>query len=405
MITQEINLNLIPSSDPVVVHMNQYDEGKGRLIAHLYNGSSPYVPVNATVKVQGTKPDDKAFQYYCDISGSTVTIDINIQMTAVAGRTPTQLIVTEYTGITGSFAFILDIQPSTLQPLIDVSETDLPIYTEEAQEAAQRAVQAASAAEQSAADAAVWSSNPPYIGSNDNWYVYDTTTEQFVDSGILARGTDGEDGERGSLWYRGTAVSGKSADPSVFPTGIANALPGDMYLNVTEGAIYHCVTGGSASVATWVYDFTLTGGGGGGGTDNYNDLINQPKINNVTLTGNKSSSDLGINSNIMLSSIMHIGGETQRNIQQALTALEKEAQAAFERHYGMINTETEFLPNGNIVSTNSDGTLTTVFGTSEGNKTITETLTTSDATYVKVTTIIPAGTGTNKTIREVYTKS
>ena len=152
MITQEINLNLIPSSDPVVVHINQYDEGKGRLIAHLYNGSSPYVPVNATVKVQGTKPDDKAFQYYCDISGSTVTIDINIQMTAVAGRTPTQLIVTEYTGITGSFAFILDIQPSTLQPLVDVSETDLPIYTEEAQEAAQRAVQAASAAEQSAAD-------------------------------------------------------------------------------------------------------------------------------------------------------------------------------------------------------------------------------------------------------------
>ena len=151
--------------------------------------------------------------------------------------------------------------------------------------------------------------------------MYDTTTEQFVDSGILARGTDGEDGERGSLWYRGTAVSGKSADPTIFPTGIADALPGDMYLNVTEGAVYHCVTGGSASVATWAYDFTLTGGGGGGGTDNYNDLINQPKINNVTLAGNKTADDLGINSGIMLSSIMHIGGETQRTVQEALVAL------------------------------------------------------------------------------------
>ena len=36
------------------------------------------------------------------------------------------------------------------------------------------------------------------------------------------------------------------------------------------------------------------GGGGGGGTDNYNDLSNKPKINSVTLSGNKSSSDLGL---------------------------------------------------------------------------------------------------------------
>lgn len=296
MIQQEINLNLIPSSEPVVVHCNQYDEGKSRIIAHLYNGSHPYTPgANATVKVQGTKPDNHAFQYWCEISGSTVTVDVNVQMTAVAGRTPTQLIVNETSGVTGSFAFYLDVQASTLPPDIDVSETDLPILTEEAQEAARRAVQAAGAAEDSADRAASWSSNPPYIGANFNWYVYDIATEQFVDSGILARGTDGE---RGSLWYRGTDVSGKSATPTVFPTGIADALAGDMYLNTTEGAIYHCVTGGSASVATWAYDFTLTGGGGGGGTDNYNDLINQPKINGITLVGNKTTSDLGIKSGL-----------------------------------------------------------------------------------------------------------
>lgn len=37
-----------------------------------------------------------------------------------------------------------------------------------------------------------------------------------------------------------------------------------------------------------------TGGGGGGGTSDYTDLTNKPKINNVTLAGNKSLSDLGI---------------------------------------------------------------------------------------------------------------
>jgi hypothetical protein len=37
-----------------------------------------------------------------------------------------------------------------------------------------------------------------------------------------------------------------------------------------------------------------TASGGGGGTSDYTDLTNKPKINNVTLAGNKSLSDLGI---------------------------------------------------------------------------------------------------------------
>lgn len=35
-------------------------------------------------------------------------------------------------------------------------------------------------------------------------------------------------------------------------------------------------------------------GGGGGGTSDYTDLTNKPQINGVTLTGNKSTSDIGI---------------------------------------------------------------------------------------------------------------
>lgn len=43
----------------------------------------------------------------------------------------------------------------------------------------------------------------------------------------------------------------------------------------------------------------LAGGGGGGtGTDNYNDLSNKPQINSTALTGNKSASDLGLQSEI-----------------------------------------------------------------------------------------------------------
>lgn len=36
------------------------------------------------------------------------------------------------------------------------------------------------------------------------------------------------------------------------------------------------------------------GGGGGGGTTNYNLLDNRPQIEGVTLSGNKSASDLNL---------------------------------------------------------------------------------------------------------------
>ena len=39
---------------------------------------------------------------------------------------------------------------------------------------------------------------------------------------------------------------------------------------------------------------TYGGGSGSGGTTNYNDLTNKPSINGITLTGNKTSIDLGI---------------------------------------------------------------------------------------------------------------
>ena len=183
MITQEFDLNLIPDSEPVVVHVNQYDEGAGRFIIHLYNGDVAYTPTNATVKIQGTKPDKKGFQYYAQISGSTVTADVNIQMTAVAGKTPTQVIVEESSGTTGTFRFTLDVQESALTPTVDVSETDLPAIIEGAEADAERA-------EQAAADAQGWATHGPYIDpETSHWWVWDETQHEFVDTGISADGS------------------------------------------------------------------------------------------------------------------------------------------------------------------------------------------------------------------------
>lgn len=85
--------------------------------------------------------------------------------------------------------------------------------------------------------------------------------------------------------------------------------------------------------------------------------------------------------------------------------IEAEALAAFKRHYGLINSNTEFMPDGSIVVTNDEGTLTVTKGTDEsGNKQITERLESGIDTYEKVTTFLPATSTANKMIREEYTK-
>lgn len=104
-----------------------------------------------------------------------------------------------------------------------------------------------------------------------------------------ADGDPGAPGEDGNRWYRGTGISGKAVNPTVYSgSGITEANPNDFYLNPSEGAVYHCVTGGDASTATWSYDFTMTGGGGGGSVVGWNQIqtsTGATKIAEITIDG------------------------------------------------------------------------------------------------------------------------
>lgn len=57
---------------------------------------------------------------------------------------------------------------------------------------------------------------------------------------------------KGSTFYAGTAVSGKSSTGTAFPSsGITYALIGDMYFNTSEGSFYRCVAAGEPDDAKW----------------------------------------------------------------------------------------------------------------------------------------------------------
>lgn len=101
--------------------------------------------------------------------------------------------------------------------------------------------------------------NSLYLNTNSYVLWKCVGTDSWASQGVL-KGAPGVDGNK---WYRGTGIAGKAANPTVYAgSGIAMANPNDFYLNPVEGAVYYCVTGGAANVATWSYDFTMTGGGG-----------------------------------------------------------------------------------------------------------------------------------------------
>lgn len=205
MITQTFNLNLIPESSPVVIHCDQYDKGTGRLIVKLYDGDVAYTPTGTAI-IQGTKPDGKGFTYSATLSGNTVTADLTEQMSAVAGRVRCQIVVTESTGRTGTFVFILDVQRSALPANTDLSDSDYQLI--------EQAIQDAQDAVEDAEAWAVGERGGIPVGPTDP--TYENNSKYWCD--------------QASQYAQGIVFKGSVAFANIPTTGLSN---GDMY-NITD---------------------------------------------------------------------------------------------------------------------------------------------------------------------------
>ena len=199
MIIQNFDLNMIPDSEPVIVHVDQYDEGTGKLVATLYNGDSVY-STSGTAVIQGTKPDGHGFQYSATLSGSTVTANLTKQMTAAAGNVRTQFVITETGGRTGTFCFILAVQKSGLPADTDMSTSAYQLVEQMIDAAEQSVIDAGQAAQQAtinsyAAEAwAVGTRNGEQIPSTDPAYnnhakFWAGQAEQYAQGGLMYKGS------------------------------------------------------------------------------------------------------------------------------------------------------------------------------------------------------------------------
>lgn len=137
---QQIDLDLIPGGINPIVNVNQFDKQSNAVTFFLYKGDSEFtIPNNASVDVNGTKPDGHGFTYACSVANDRKSVDMNVttQMTAVYGDTLCELRIKTSTEIIGTRNFILRVEKAGLADDSVISDSDLPVIAHAAEVAAE----------------------------------------------------------------------------------------------------------------------------------------------------------------------------------------------------------------------------------------------------------------------------
>lgn len=132
VITQKLKVNLIPSGIAPRVNVSQYDYGSRTLEISLYNGTEPFmIPTGADVVIQGTKKDNRGFQYEgLEFDGNVVYADLTQQMSVFEDEVATEVVIITGTGDDkeqlATANFIINVEAAALRDNVVVSETDIP---------------------------------------------------------------------------------------------------------------------------------------------------------------------------------------------------------------------------------------------------------------------------------------
>ena len=147
MITYSFDLDVVPGGVPVKVPLKQYEDAC-TLAFNVYASQGALVlPEGTTVSIRGTKPDGNGISIDAELSGNVVTVLVNKQMTAAAGKSKYELVFANATGnefITTSFVIMVEraaLDADTLESSSIIRElAEIQLHQDEIIEAARTAV-------------------------------------------------------------------------------------------------------------------------------------------------------------------------------------------------------------------------------------------------------------------------
>lgn len=169
MITQTLDLNLIPGRVLPMVNVSQYDKDSRTLEFTIYNGDQSFDLTGLSAYIQGLKPDGHGFNYSANISAGKITADITEQMTAVSGRVMCEVIIMDGTDRIGTGNFILNVEAAAMPDNADMSASEYSYIEQLIEDAQSAAAEAAEEVEKSEAWAVGERGGVP-VGSSDETY-------------------------------------------------------------------------------------------------------------------------------------------------------------------------------------------------------------------------------------------
>lgn len=228
--TTPLELNLQYPNYTTTMHAVQNDKLSRKISAVLVDGATAWTPPAGTdAIVRYSKPDGTKGFYDTDEDGNTAvtwtgnvaTITLAEQVLTVPGNVLCQ--VNFYNSSEeklSTFSWVIKVQQSVIDDETIASTDYFNVLTQQ--------ISAALAI----------TAYPPYINATThNWMTYDTSTEQYIDSGISAQGIQGEQGIQGVSVTSVTKKSGTGAagTTDVYNVNLSNSTVAGTF-NVYNGA-------------------------------------------------------------------------------------------------------------------------------------------------------------------------
>ncbi len=246
---------------------------------------------------------------------------------------------------------------------INEESSDAVRFAKTAQDSAREHASIATTAANKAEEVAV---KTPYIDNNGNWWVWNPTTEEYIDSGVYSKGLQGVKGDTGKQGIQGIqglkgdtgeqgiqgvqglkgdtgeqgiqGVQGLKGDTGE-PFHIAGSFEIESDLNTAypngDGTNSYLVDG-----VVFVWDGTEWQGISGGGVTDYNDLTNKP----TSLPANGGDADtvggftVGTNvpANAVFTDTVYDDTDVQNDIENLQTGKENTfaKKSAFNKNFG-----------------------------------------------------------------------